>query len=152
VKIYLPRFTGPLEEPVGARPALREPLQESAFKGMAALVVEDDERMRTFAVEAFRELGFEVASAQDSVSALRLVDARPNLRLLFTDIVMPDMNGRALATEACRRIPELKVIYTTGFSRNAVIHNGVLDDGVNFLAKPFTFDQLAAKLHAVLGA
>ena len=69
---------------------------------------------------------------------------------MFTDVVMPGMSGRQLAEEAQRRRPELKVIYTTGFSRNAVIHNGVLDADVDFLSKPFTLDQLARKVHTVL--
>jgi DNA-binding NtrC family response regulator len=64
---------------------------------------------------------------------------------------MPEMNGRRLAEEAQRRKPSLRVIFTTGFSRNAVIHNGVLDKDVNFLAKPFTLEQLTAKVREVLG-
>ena len=63
---------------------------------------------------------------------------------------MPGMNGRKLADEALRLVPGLKLLFTTGFTRNAVVHNGVLDHGVNFLAKPFTIDQLATKLREVL--
>jgi CheY-like chemotaxis protein len=63
---------------------------------------------------------------------------------------MPDMNGRALADEAVRRCPKLKVLFTTGFTRNAVIHNGIVDGGVNFLAKPFTLEMLASKLRSIL--
>ena len=63
---------------------------------------------------------------------------------------MPVMNGRKLAEEALSRRPGLKVLFTTGFTKNAVVHNGVLDPGVNFLAKPFTLEQLAAKLREVL--
>jgi CheY-like chemotaxis protein len=74
----------------------------------------------------------------------------PNVALLFTDIIMPVMNGRKLAEEALARRPDLKVLFTTGFTKNAVVHNGVLDPGVNFLAKPFTIDQLAAKIREVL--
>jgi DNA-binding NtrC family response regulator len=72
------------------------------------------------------------------------------IALLFTDVVMPDMNGRRLAEEAQRRRPSMRVIFTTGFSRNAVIHNGVLDKDVNFLSKPFTLEQLTAKVREVL--
>ena len=74
----------------------------------------------------------------------------PASTLLFTDIVMPAMNGRKLADEAVARMPGLKVLFTTGFTRNAVVHNGVLDHDVHFLAKPFTIEQLAAKLRDVL--
>jgi CheY-like chemotaxis protein len=71
--------------------------------------------------------------------------------LLFTDVVMPDMNGRRLADEALRRRPGLKVLFATGYSRNAIIHNGVLDAGVQLIGKPFTVEELASKLRAVLG-
>ncbi len=65
--------------------------------------------------------------------------------MLLTDVVMPDTNGRKLAEEALRRRPGLKVLYMTGFTRNAVVHNGMLDPGVNLLGKPFTLDQLATR-------
>ncbi|RUW84132.1 response regulator, partial [Mesorhizobium sp. M8A.F.Ca.ET.023.01.1.1] len=82
--------------------------------------------------------------------ALEKLAATPGIALLFTDIVMPVMNGRKLAEEALARQPGLKVVFTTGFTRNAVVHNGVLDHDVHFLAKPFTIEQLAAKLRDVL--
>lgn len=93
--------------------------------------------------EAFRELGYAVLTASGARPALQAIDAHPEISLLFTDIVMPEMNGRALADEAVRRRPRLKVVYTTGFTRNAVIHHNVLDPGVYFLAKPFSMEQLA---------
>jgi DNA-binding NtrC family response regulator len=67
--------------------------------------------------------------------------------LLFTDIVMPDMGGGQLADEAIKRRPDLRVLYTTGFSRNAVVHNGA---GVHFIAKPFVMEELAEKIHRIL--
>jgi CheY-like chemotaxis protein len=106
--------------------------------------------MRVFVEEAFRELGFDVVSAPNGLAGLKLLDGHPDVALLFTDVVMPDMNGRKLADEALRRRPSLRVIFTTGFSRNAVIHNGVLDKDVNFLAKPFTLEQLTAKVREVM--
>jgi len=69
---------------------------------------------------------------------------------LFTDVVMPEMNGKKLAEEALNRKADLKVLFTTGYTRNAVVHGGVLDHDVNFLSKPFTIQQLAAKVRAVL--
>ena len=79
-----------------------------------------------------------------------MLDAHPEVDLLFTDVVMPDMNGRQLADEARRRKPALKVLFTTGYTRNAIVHNGVLDPGVQLISKPFTLDQLARKVAAVL--
>ncbi|WP_195838248.1 CHASE3 domain-containing protein [Methylocystis rosea] len=151
VKIYLPRFVGE-GEVAGPR---REPSAAGmAFRGSPEtliLVVEDEDRMRSIAVAMFQDLGYSVLAAGSAVEALALIKANPDIDLLFTDIVMPDMNGRALAEEALRRRPDLKIVFTTGFSRNAVIHNGVLDRGVNFLPKPFSIEQLAQKVGAVLG-
>ena len=88
--------------------------------------------------------------AADADEALRQLDTHPDVTLLFTDVVMPGMNGRKLADQALQTRPGLKLLFTTGFTRNAVVHNGVLDHGVNFLAKPFTIDQLADKVRGVL--
>jgi len=146
VKIYLPRFKGIAEEP----PVF--PLEEarSGQKHEVVLVVEDEERMLQLSCDAFRELGYTVLHAAGPRAALRVIDAHPEVTLLFTDVVMPEMNGRQLAREAILRLANLKVLYTTGFSRNAVIHNGVLDPDVNFISKPFTIEQLAAKVRGVL--
>ena len=88
--------------------------------------------------------------AHDAASALRQLDAHPEVTLLFTDIVMPGANGRKLADEALKRRPELKVLFTTGYTRNAVVHNGVLDAGVDLLGKPYSVEQLAAKMRDML--
>ncbi|MER9369066.1 CHASE3 domain-containing protein [Mesorhizobium sp. M0518] len=147
IKIYLPRYFGADEPAVptgrGDNPAA--PVTETI------LVVEDDARVRVSTTEAIRELGYTVIHAASGEEALQKLAERPNVGLLFTDIVMPVMNGRKLAEEAVARMPLLKVIFTTGFTRNAVVHNGVLDHDVHFLAKPFTIEQLAAKLRDVLG-
>ncbi len=146
VKIYLPRFIGVAEAPV--QTAIRT--LPSGHANEVVLVVEDEERVRQVSVEALRELGYTVIHADSAVAALRELDRHPAVTLLFTDIVMPDVNGRALADEAVKRRPGLKVLFTTGFTRNAVVHNGVLDAGVNFLPKPFTLQQLAEKVRSVL--
>jgi PAS domain S-box-containing protein len=145
-KIYLPRF-------YGAVPPAPVSHHTAAPQGSASeviLVVEDDPRMRDITVAALRDLGFTVIHAESAAVALSVLDAYPAIALLFTDIVMPDMNGRQLAEEALRRRPDLKVIFTTGYTRNAVVHNGVVDEGVNFLAKPFTLSQLSDKVREVL--
>ncbi len=72
--------------------------------------------------------------------------------MLFTDVVMPKMNGRQLAEEALRRRPELKVLYTTGYTRNAVVHNGTLDPNVRLLGKPYTLENLARRVRETLDA
>lgn len=152
VKIYLPRFVseGEVAAPsYGARAGGGAALRGSTET--LVLVVEDEDRMRSVAVAMFEDLGYSVLAAHNAAEALSLIEANPSVALLFTDIVMPDMNGRALAEEALRRRPSLKVMFTTGFSRNAVIHNGVLDRGVNFLPKPFSIEQLAQKVAEVIG-
>ena len=72
------------------------------------------------------------------------------MKLLFTDVVMPGINGKKLADEAVRRRPGLRVIFTTGYTANAVVHGGVLDQGVHFISKPFSLERLAAKVRSVL--
>jgi DNA-binding NtrC family response regulator len=116
------------------------------------LVVEDDSMMRRLTSEALHELGYTVFDSENAADALAILDRVTDVKLLLTDVVMPDVNGKKLAEEAVRRRPDLKVLFTTGYTANAVVHGGVLDSGVNFISKPFTLDQLAAKVRAVLDA
>ena len=147
IKIYLPRFFGVVDELVPIAPTEPAALGQ---RDEVVLVVEDEERMLQVSCDAFRELGYTVLHAGGPIAALRVMDTHPEVTLLFTDVVMPEMNGHQLAREAVLRLPKLKVLYTTGFSRNAVIHNGVLDQDVNFISKPFTIEQLASKARAIL--
>ncbi|MFC7738862.1 PAS domain S-box protein [Roseomonas sp. GCM10028921] len=146
VKVYLPRFFG---EAVAAveRPTGQEP---PSGRNERILVVEDDTAVRRLSVEALRELGYEAVEADGPVAALRILDSDPGIVLLLSDVVMPDMNGARLAEEARRRRPDLKVIFTTGYTRNAVVHNGVLDSGVHLIMKPFSLQVLARKLRQAL--
>jgi signal transduction histidine kinase/CheY-like chemotaxis protein len=150
VKIYLPRYYGSdvAQEPAGSEPA-RDSLPH-ARANEAILVVEDEVRVRHISVEALRDLGYHIIQAGDATQALALLAIQPRIDLLFTDIVMPDINGRRLAEMAVAQYPHLKVLYTTGYTRNAIVHNGMLDPGLNFLAKPFTIEQLAVKVRQVL--
>ena len=116
------------------------------------LVVEDDDDVRTYVVEALAALGYQVLEAAEAESALRLLGEHPNVKLLLTDVVMPGLNGRKLAQEAKLRRPELKILYMTGYSRNAIVHQGRLDLGVDLLQKPITSDQLAAAVRKALDA
>ena len=146
-KLYLPRFWG--EE---AAPAVRRapaPVRHGKTSEII-MVVEDEERVRNNSVETLRELGYTVLHAASGPEALAMIEAGHDVTLLFTDIVMPGMTGRQLADRAVELLPKLKVVYTTGYTRNAVVHNGVLDPGTNFLPKPFGIDQLAAKIAEVL--
>jgi PAS domain S-box-containing protein len=147
IKVYLPRLVGRDATTPASDATPYLPLGDSQE---LVLVVEDEPAVRRFTVDAMGELGYRVIEADGAQAALQLVDAHPNIALLFTDIVMPDVNGRKLADEARRRRPGLKVLFTTGYTRNAVVHNGVLDPGVQMIGKPFTIEQLAAKVREVL--
>lgn len=146
VKIYLPRYYGNAEAPVRTS-ARGVPYGTSSE---VVLVVEDDRRVRELAVQMLRDLGYGVLEAEDGVSGLQALDRHPEICLLFTDVVMPGMSGRLFADEARRRKPELRVLFTTGYSRNAIVHNGVLDPGVHLLPKPASLEQLAVKVRQVL--
>jgi CheY-like chemotaxis protein len=150
VKLYFPRYRGADEVVDRAKLGVERP---PAGHGETILVVEDDEMVRRFTVEALGEAGYRVLEAGDGPAGLRLLDADPGIALLFTDVVLAGpLNGRKLADEAVRRRPDLKVVFTTGYTRNAIIHHGRLDEGVNFLGKPFTSSDLLHKVNTVLDA
>jgi PAS domain S-box-containing protein len=147
IKIYLPRFMS-ADDPLP--PTDRRKLER--FDGPAGvLLVEDDDDVRLFGIEALKTLGYDVFQAAEGQSALRILDAHPEIALLFTDVGLPGLNGRKLAEEARRRAPGLKILYTTGYARNAIVHNGVLDAGVDLLGKPFTTEALGRKLKQIMG-
>ncbi|MGV3480895.1 MAG: CHASE3 domain-containing protein [Sphingobium sp.] len=147
IKLYLPRFFGAAEPAHLPAAETEVPLGST---DEVILVVEDEQRVRDFSVEALRELGYAVISAGGAAEALALLDEQPRVALLFTDVVMPEMDGRRLAEAALVKCPDLRILYTTGYTRNAVVHNGRLDAGVNFLAKPYSIAQLARKIRGVL--
>lgn len=113
------------------------------------LFVEDDATVRAMAYEMLMELGYRCTSASGGAEALEIL-AREPVALMITDIVMPGMNGRQLADAAKQLRPDLKVIFTTGYTQNAVVHNGVIDLGVALLTKPFTLEALSHKVREVL--
>ena len=108
--------------------------------------------MRKLTVAMLRELNYRPLVAPTSEQALDLIETNSDIQLLFTDVVMPGMNGRILADEVKRRRPKLPVLFTTGYTRNAIVHNGTLDNGVELIMKPFTLDGLARKIERVLNA
>ena len=150
IKMYFPRVIEPRETVSApavnakAEPAPRAGTQETI------LLVEDDDTVNRFALEVLQDLGYTVLTATDAPQALTLIDNHP-IDLLFTDVVLPGgMNGRNLAEIAVKKKPDLKVLFATGYTRNAIIHHGRLDPGVEVLMKPYTYDVLARKIRAVL--
>jgi CheY-like chemotaxis protein len=114
-------------------------------------VVEDEPDLRSYLVETLQDLNYRVREAPDGASALALFDSDSSeVDLLLTDIVMPGINGRQLADELCNRQPSLKVLFMTGYSRDAIVHHGRLDVGVSMLQKPLTQATLAAKIRHIL--
>lgn len=113
------------------------------------LLVEDDPDVRAVGVSALTQLGYRVLEAADADSALEILAEHPDVAVLFTDVGLPGLNGRHLADETRRRMPNLKVLHTTGYARNAIVHRGVLDAGIDLLSKPFTTDELGRKLQEI---
>jgi signal transduction histidine kinase len=152
VKIYLPRVHQ--AEKVPAVPAAAQPAQLGdvrARDGETVLVVEDNDGVRAFVKSTLGELGFQVLEADNAKEALRLLGAAPRVDLLFTDVVLPGgMSGRQLADIVLRQRPSLPILFTTGYTRNAIVHQGTLDPTVNLLNKPFTQQDLARKIRAIL--
>ncbi len=147
IKLYFPRFLGE-----GVADDAEEALPPPGQGEEVILVVEDSDDVRAYSVMVLRELGYNVLEAADATSAMTILGRTPRIDLLFTDVVLPGRSGRVLATAALESRPDLKVLFTTGYSRNAIVHQGRLDAGVNLITKPFTFDQLAARVRDILDA
>ena len=145
-KIYLPYAEGEVEQarPYGVR---REVLRGSE----SSLLVEDDDAVRGLTEEVLKTHGYQVMSAADPVEALRQVEEKkPSFDLLLTDVVMPTRNGRQLDEMLAPKLPQMKVLYLSGYTENAVIHLGVLDEGTALLSKPFTPQRLLRMVRGVL--
>jgi signal transduction histidine kinase len=145
VKIYLPRFHG---QAIADDPPIAPSARGEA--GECILVVEDDPDVRAYVVDTLGGMGYDVLEARSGEEALRLIKEYKSIRLLLTDVVMPAMNGRKLAKEAVQLHPGLKILYMTGYSRNAIVHQGRLDPGVELIQKPLSEEQLAAMVRKVL--
>jgi CheY-like chemotaxis protein len=148
VKLYLPRLVGERQFAAEAEAAAEAP---NGGSGELVLVVEDDEAVRAYSTEALRELGYRVLAAGNGWAGLELLARYPAIRLLFTDVGLPGgMTGRQLADQARQQRPDLLVLFTTGYARNAIVHGGILDPGTHLLPKPFTYAALAGKVRALL--
>ena len=146
VRVYLPRSTGTAVEPPRAKAGGLKHGNETV------LVVEDDAKVRETVVDLLSGLGYAVLKANNAEQALAVIESGVHIDLLFTDVVMP---GSVRSTEMVRRavqtLPALKVLYTSGYTQNAIVHGGRLDPGVELLSKPYSRQQLAFKLRHVLG-
>ena len=147
VRMYLPQAVGAAEPAEFARPSSVEGGRETI------LVVEDDHLVRTFVVGQIQSLGYATLAAVNAAEALVVIDSPTEIDLLFTDMIMPgSMNGRQLADKALQRRSSLKILFTSGYSNEAIIHHGHLDAGVLLLAKPYRKSDLARMIRAALAA
>lgn len=148
IRMYFPRYAGN-----GPQPALSDD-DERILEGASVetiLVVEDDPDLRGYVSEVLRDLNYRVLSAGSAQAALTILlqDNQP-VDLLLTDVVMPGINGRELGRRSQEIRPDLRILYMTGYSRNAVVHHGRLDEGVDLLEKPITQARLALKVREIL--
>jgi PAS domain S-box-containing protein len=149
IRIYLPRLDHFTEIPREEEP---RSMPTERARG-TVLVVEDDPDVRGYTVDTIRDLGYEVLEARDGPSALKLLQSIPygTIDLLFTDVVLPGgLNGQQLAERAVDSHPYLRVIFATGYARDAIVHDGRIDAGVQLITKPFVYSELATRLRAVL--
>jgi two-component system, cell cycle sensor histidine kinase and response regulator CckA len=131
---------------------MKDPRAGSQMRGSETiLIVEDEELVRELTSEALQTLGYKVLEAGDPAEAKKIVqNYKGILHLLLTDVVLPQMDGKRLFGELSPLFPEMRVLYVSGYTENAIVHHGVLDIGVHFLQKPFTMDALAKKVRDVL--
>jgi len=146
IKIYLPRHVGPATDTVSVEVTAPSLTHDRP----TILLVEDEESVLNVAKDVLEMLGYTVIATLSPTAALEILRAGADVRLLFTDIVMPEMTGKELADQAVLIKPDLKVLYASGYTRNAVVHNGVVDPGTLLLTKPYTIGQLSAKIQQAL--
>jgi two-component system cell cycle sensor histidine kinase/response regulator CckA len=145
VKVYLPS----IDQQAFIETA--DPRRKTARGTETILLAEDDEMVRSLVRETLEREGYKVIESADPVEARRIADHhKGNIQLLITDVVMPKLSGRELAEQLIRRRPDLKVLYMSGYTDNAVLNSGILHQDVAFLQKPFTPSALAEKVREVL--
>jgi PAS domain S-box-containing protein len=147
-KIYLPRISATGETMEAEAPAENAHPEQG---GETILLVEDEPNLRGLTEQYLRNQGYTVLEAADGAAAIQVSNAHPGpIHLLLTDVIMPGMNGRELAQRISSLRPEAKVLYMSGYTENAIGHNGTLDEGITLLQKPFTLPALKAKVREVL--
>ena len=144
-KIYLPRYLVGAHLPEGKKP---HPVKRG---DETILLVEDEPAILGIAKTMLEKMGYRVVAAGTPGKAIRLAQEHTGeIHLLLTDVIIPEMNGRDLAKNILSIYPDLKRLFMSGYTANVIAHHGVLDEGVNFIQKPFSRDQLGAKVHEVL--
>ena len=140
-----------MSRPRGASPAA-EPTLAPVVEGghETILVVEDDKLVRDYVLTQLHSLGYVTLDAANATEALAIANAGHPFDLLFTDVIMPGINGRQLADEIAKVRPALKVLFTSGYTENAIIHHGRLDEGVLLLAKPYRKSDMAVMIRKAL--
>ena len=148
VKLYFPRARGHADD-VEDEPALHTP--RGSIDNEVILVVEDDKDLRWYLIEALRDLDYRTIGAPDADAALAILEQPSNkIDLMLTDVVMPGMNGRELSKRARELRPGLKVLFMSGYSRNAVVHHGRVDLDVQLIQKPVSLQDLTARIRDML--
>jgi len=145
IKLYLPKAIENVDAPV---PEVAVSLSDKT-KHLTVLVVDDEAGVLEYAVNALGELGYDVISANTSARARQIIETGATIDILLTDVVMPDASGRELADAALAQRPGLPVLYMTGYSQDAIVHNGILDSGTHVIGKPFSIDELDRQLRAM---
>lgn len=162
VKLYFPKayqdilegeaFTGAEPEATGrSRDFIQEPGKEALQGTESIMIVEDETDLLKYLTSILKELGYKVTQAKDGETALKLLSKRKKLDLLLTDVVMPgSINGEALASKVQKKIPGVKILFMSGYTKDALVDQGNLREGVNLISKPFTRSQIAKKIREVL--
>jgi CheY-like chemotaxis protein len=146
VKLYLPQAAASPDAPAAETRILGGEHGDESI-----LIVEDDALVRDYVVTQIKRVGYRTLAASNAAEAMAIIDGSERIDLLYTDVIMPGgMNGRQLATEAVKRRPGLKVLYTSGYTENAIVHHGRLDAGVLLLPKPYLSSELARMLRTAL--
>ena len=144
-KIYLPRCDAIRDEQAHAqkKPAIQGGIETLLF-------VEDEKELRTLMARILREYGYTVIEGENGVEALTTVKNHPHIDLLVTDVVMPEMNGKTLSKLLLDAYPKLRVLFLSGYPTKAISHHGIIDEGVEYLQKPFSARTLAHKIRSIL--
>src|SRR5690606_19331665 len=146
-RLYLPRSP---EEVTAAENSAVLPTQPKTGQEHI-LIVEDDDLVRSYVISQLELMGYQVISASNGIEAMEIIQSDTKIDLLFTDVVMPGgMSGRDLSDKALRIRPQLKVLFTSGYTENSIVHHGRLDPGVMLLSKPYSRDELTTKIRQAL--